>query len=399
MIAQELEVTLHMAFVQARGKRHEFITVEHLLLSLLDNPTARKVLRGCGADAETLRKNLTQYIAEKTPRFPDDREVDTQPTVGFQRVIQHAILHVQSSGKKEVMGSDVLVAIFGDKDSHAVRLLQDHGVTRRAVASHVSRGVTKRPKPVQEELAEPPAAQPGSAYVIGQELRISLDSALAAARQKRHEFITVEHLVLALLENPTVEAILRACGANMDALAVDLAQHITEQTPLVPTDRPVNTQPTLGYQRVIQRALLHVQSLGQTQITGAAALVAVFGERDSHAVYFLQKHGITRVEVVNYLAGVDRTPEVHEELGNAADVQVVLYRDDHTPMEFLVRVLLEFFALDRVEAAETLLEIYRDGKAVCGLYSRDAGETTVKQVLAFAREHSHPLRCGMVAPK
>jgi ATP-dependent Clp protease ATP-binding subunit ClpA len=102
MIAQELEVSLHMAFVEARQKRHEFITVEHLLLALLDNPTAAEVLRACGANMDELRKSLTQHIAEQTPRIAADREVDTQPTLGFQRVIQRAILHVQSSGKKEV---------------------------------------------------------------------------------------------------------------------------------------------------------------------------------------------------------------------------------------------------------------------------------------------------------
>ena len=94
MIAQELEVSLHMAFVEARQKRHEFITVEHLLLALLDNPTAAEVLRACGANMDELRKNLTQHIAEQTPRIAADREVDTQPTLGFQRVIQRAILHV-----------------------------------------------------------------------------------------------------------------------------------------------------------------------------------------------------------------------------------------------------------------------------------------------------------------
>ena len=87
MIAQELEVSLHMAFVEARQKRHEFITVEHLLLALLDNPTAAEVLRACGANIDELRKNLTQHIAEQTPRIAADREVDTQPTLGFQGLI------------------------------------------------------------------------------------------------------------------------------------------------------------------------------------------------------------------------------------------------------------------------------------------------------------------------
>src|SRR2546430_2771324 len=145
MIAQELEVSLHMAFVEARQKRHEFITVEHLLLALLDNPTAAEVLRACGANMDELRKNLTQHIAEQTPRIAADREVDTQPTLGFQRVIQRAILHVQSSGKKEVTGANVLVAIFGEKDSHAVYFLHQQGVTRLDVVNYISHGITKTP--------------------------------------------------------------------------------------------------------------------------------------------------------------------------------------------------------------------------------------------------------------
>ncbi len=163
MIAQELEVSLHMAFVEARQKRHEFITVEHLLLALLDNPTAAEVLRACGANMDELRKNLTQHIAEQTPRIAADREVDTQPTLGFQRVIQRAILHVQSSGKKEVTGANVLVAIFGEKDSHAVYFLQQQGIARLDVVNYLSHGITKTPQAHQGSKAEQEAEQEGQA--------------------------------------------------------------------------------------------------------------------------------------------------------------------------------------------------------------------------------------------
>ena len=154
MIAQELEVSLHMAFVEARQKRHEFITVEHLLLSLLDNPSAAQVLRSCAANIEELRKELTSFIAEHTPTVSGTDEIDTQPTLGFQRVIQRAILHVQSSGKKEVNGANVLVAIFGEKDSHAVYFLQRQGVTRLDVVNFISHGITKSPTPVTRGEAE-----------------------------------------------------------------------------------------------------------------------------------------------------------------------------------------------------------------------------------------------------
>ena len=146
MIAQELEVSLHMAFVEARQKRHEFITVEHLLLALLDNPSAAEVLRACAANIEELRKELTAFINEHTPTVAGTEEIDTQPTLGFQRVIQRAILHVQSSGKKEVTGANVLVAIFGEKDSHAVYFLQRQGITRLDVVNYISHGITKTPQ-------------------------------------------------------------------------------------------------------------------------------------------------------------------------------------------------------------------------------------------------------------
>ena len=145
MIAQELEVSLHMAFVEARQKRHEFITVEHLLLALLDNPSAAEALRACGAKPEQLRKELGDFIDEHTPTVSGNEDIDTQPTLGFQRVIQRAILHVQSAGKKEVNGANVLIAIYGEKDSHAVYFLQKQGVTRLDVVNFISHGVSKVP--------------------------------------------------------------------------------------------------------------------------------------------------------------------------------------------------------------------------------------------------------------
>ncbi|MCX7185112.1 MAG: ATP-dependent Clp protease ATP-binding subunit ClpA [Nitrosospira sp.] len=146
MIAQELEVSLHMAFAESRQKRHEFITVEHLLLAMLDNPTAADVLRACSVDIDDLRKLLMEHVNENTPTVSGTGEVDTQPTLGFQRVIQRAILHVQSSGKKEVTGANVLVAIFGEKDSHAVYFLHQKGVTRLDVVNYISHGISKVPQ-------------------------------------------------------------------------------------------------------------------------------------------------------------------------------------------------------------------------------------------------------------
>lgn len=156
MIAQELEVSLHMAFVEARQQRHEFITVEHLLLALLDNPSAAEVLRACSANVDDLRKSLTNFITDNTPQVAGSDEVDTQPTLGFQRVIQRAIMHVQSTGngKKEVTGANVLVAIFGEKDSHAVYYLHQQGVTRLDVVNFIAHGIRKSDPPESSKPGE-----------------------------------------------------------------------------------------------------------------------------------------------------------------------------------------------------------------------------------------------------
>ncbi|MFC7286649.1 ATP-dependent Clp protease ATP-binding subunit ClpA [compost metagenome] len=174
MIAQELEVSLHMAFVEARQARHEFITVEHLLLALLDNPSAAEVLRACAVNIEDLRKTLTNFIGDNTPTVPGAAEVDTQPTLGFQRVIQRAIMHVQSAsnGKKEVTGANVLVAIFGEKDSHAVYYLHQQGVTRLDVVNFISHGVRKDQ---QSDAQKAPEGAEDAPSAEGQQKESALD--------------------------------------------------------------------------------------------------------------------------------------------------------------------------------------------------------------------------------
>jgi len=154
MIAQELEISLHLAFVEARQKRFQFITVEHLLLAMLDNSSAAHVLRACGADIEELRAVLTDFINTHTPVAPGTSEVDTQPTVGFQRVIQRAILHVQSSNKKEVSGANILVALFSEKDSHAVFFLNQRSITRLDVANYIAHGIDKAAQSSTQKSAD-----------------------------------------------------------------------------------------------------------------------------------------------------------------------------------------------------------------------------------------------------
>lgn len=156
MFSKDLEHTIGQCYKRAREARHEFMTVEHLLLALLDNPSAQAVLKACGADAERLRHELEQAIEASVSRLAEDDGRDTQPTLGFQRVLQRAVYHVQSSGKKEVTGANVLVAIFGEKDSHAVYYLNQQDVTRLDVVNYLSHGIAK----LGEEGEQPSAADP-----------------------------------------------------------------------------------------------------------------------------------------------------------------------------------------------------------------------------------------------
>ena len=144
MLSRELEQTLGVAFRSAREKRHEFMTVEHLLLALLGNESAQSVLNAVGANSEQLHKDLTQFIDFTTPVIsPDDSERDTQPTLGFQRVLQRAVFHVQSSGKKEVTGANVLVAIFSEQESQAVYFLKQQEIARIDVVNYIAHGIAR----------------------------------------------------------------------------------------------------------------------------------------------------------------------------------------------------------------------------------------------------------------
>jgi ATP-dependent Clp protease ATP-binding subunit ClpA len=155
MFSKDLELTIGQCYKEAREARHEFMTVEHLLLALIDNPSAAAVLRACGADLAKLGKDLKAIILETVPVLPAADERDTQPTLGFQRVLQRAVYHVQSSGRKEVTGANVLVAIFGEKDSHAVYFLNQQEVSRLDVVNYISHGVAK----IGQESAPPSSEQ------------------------------------------------------------------------------------------------------------------------------------------------------------------------------------------------------------------------------------------------
>ncbi len=164
MIAQELELTLQKAFIDASNARHEFVTTEHLLLALMDNASAAPILLACAMNSSELRHALTHFIDDNTPRASGTDSVETQPTMGFQRIMQRAMMHVQTSGKtKEVRGDNVLVAIFGEKDSHAVYFMHQQGITRLDVVNYIAHGTTKNKDDTISPVAQGTAATPQDA--------------------------------------------------------------------------------------------------------------------------------------------------------------------------------------------------------------------------------------------
>jgi ATP-dependent Clp protease ATP-binding subunit ClpA len=237
MIAQELEVSLHMAFMAARQKRHEFITVEHLLLAILDNPSAAEALRACAGNIEELRQHLSDFIERHTPKVAGSDEVDTQPTLGFQRVIQRAILHVQSSGKKEVNGANVLVALFGEKDSHALHFLTQQGITRLDVVNFIAHGISKTPQEsagaaqgeggaTQDKEADGEAASPLEAYTLNlnaQALSGRIDPLIG--RESEVERV-IQTLCRRRKNNPLLVG---EAGVGKTAIAEGLARRIVEE--------------------------------------------------------------------------------------------------------------------------------------------------------------------------
>ena len=150
MFSKELEVTISQAYQEARNKRHEFLTVEHLLLALLENAAALGILSACDADVVSLAREIRQVLDETVPVLEEEDNRDTQPTIGFQRVLQRALYHVQSAGKQEVTGSNVLVAIFSEKDSYATYMLNKHEITRLDVVNYISHGISKIEGPMDE---------------------------------------------------------------------------------------------------------------------------------------------------------------------------------------------------------------------------------------------------------
>jgi ATP-dependent Clp protease ATP-binding subunit ClpA len=243
MFSKDLEYTIGQCYKQARESRHEFMTVEHLLLALLDNPSAAGVLRVCGADLNKLASELKSIISETVPVLPGDDSRDTQPTLGFQRVLQRAVYHVQSSGRKEVTGANVLVAIFGEKDSHAVYFLNQQEVTRLDVVNYISHGVAKigqdAPKPADEaskeaEGGEEPKGNPLSEFAsnLNELAKVGKIDPLIGRDEEVER--TIQVLCRRRKNNPLYVG---ESGVGKTALAEGLAKRIVEkQVPEVLAD-------------------------------------------------------------------------------------------------------------------------------------------------------------------
>ena len=220
--------------------------------------------------------------------------------------------------------------------------------------------------------------------MINKELEMSLNIAFRAARDKRHEYVTVEHLLLALIENSAAAAALRACGAKLDELRAELNQFVDETTPYITEDDPRETQPTLGFQRVLQRAVFQVQSSGKKEVTGANVLVAIFSEQESQAVFFLGRHNISRLDIVNYIShGISK---VHgEEDGQSPGGGAAAPSEEEATGESTGKTPLESYA-------SNLNEMARQGK-IDPLIGRGPELERTIQILCRRRKNN-PLFVG-----
>jgi ATP-dependent Clp protease ATP-binding subunit ClpA len=233
MLSSELEYCLNDAFQRARDHRHEFMTVEHLLLALLDIPKVHEILKACDSNISELRRQLTEFIEEQTPLLPHDDDTDVQPTLGFQRVLQRAVFHVQSSGKKEVTSSNVLVAIFGEKQSQAVYYLNLQDITRLDVINYISHGLPQVPgdgthdeEETSLESEAEPEATPLEKYATNLN-QMAIDGKIDPLIGREVEIErTVQILCRRRKNNPLYVG---EAGVGKTALAEGLARMITEE--------------------------------------------------------------------------------------------------------------------------------------------------------------------------
>jgi ATP-dependent Clp protease ATP-binding subunit ClpA len=305
-----LEQSLKRTLALANERHHEYATLEHLLLALVDDQDAADVMRGCNVDIDKLRRNMVTYVASELENLITDGAEDSKPTAGFQRVIQRAVIHVQSSGREEVTGAEVLVAIFAERESHAAYFLQEQEMTRYDAVNYISHGIKREPPTPRENTFSPrlptaeevPAHESGRSTVLfSTALEDTLRRALADANAREHEYATLVHLLRALIDDVDASAVMKACQIDLDALKADLVGYLDNEIKTLATGDHRDSQPTAGIQRVTSGAVHRVRSLGRGTVTGGDLLLAMFDEKDSPAVWLLERQGMTHQDATNFI--------------------------------------------------------------------------------------------------
>jgi ATP-dependent Clp protease adapter protein ClpS len=240
--------------------------------------------------------------------------------------------------------------------------------------------------------------------VLSENLVQSLHRALAIAGAGHHEYATLEHLLLALIEDPEAAVILRKCNVDLEKLRRNLVTYIESELAKFATDSSENSKASAGLQRLIQRADTHAQSIAREEVTVANVLVAIFAERESQAATLLEEQGMTRYDATLYVShGIGKAERLSRDRGGVARAvsvepsgllaKVLLLNDDYTPMEFVVHVLERVFDKDHEAAVRIMFEIHNGGAGICGIYPYDAADAKVTEVLDLAHQHQHPLQC------
>jgi ATP-dependent Clp protease ATP-binding subunit ClpA len=230
----------------------------------------------------------------------------------------------------------------------------------------------------------------------------SLRRALAIANEHRHKLSSLEHLLLALIDEADAAAVMRACNVDLELLRKNLLRYIDDKFQSLVLEDGDEAKATAGFQRVVQRAAIHVQSSGRNEVTGAHALVAIFAEPESRAANFLQEQDMTRYDAVNYIShGIAKRPGLSASnrsprgVDEAGEHRVSLLNDEYTPTEFVLATLQTFFNKNLEEATQIMLHVHQEGVGECGVFPYEIAETKVAQVMDHARKNQHPLQCIM----
>jgi ATP-dependent Clp protease ATP-binding subunit ClpA len=372
MLSRNLEKTLHRALALANARQHEYATLEHLLMALTDDEDAAAVLEACAVEFDRLRVSLNDFLDRELTSLAAEGVVEAKPTAGVQRVIQRAAGYVQSAGRTEVTGANLLVALFSERESHAVFFLQEQNMSRLDAVNYISHGIGKRPwmrEPRRRGAAERDAlrvAQSSEAFApYGAKLDQVLGRALALANARQQPYATLDHLLMALTDDEEATAVLKGCAVDVDRMRANLNGVLDKQPTSLAVEGAPDATPTIGVRRVILRVAIDARRFGSGEAIGANLLAALFSERDYQA---RQGHLDARY-------------------------RVLLLKDDDMPTEFVEEVLERFFDKGREDAARIMLHVHNDGVGSCGVYTHEIAETKVTQVIDFARQRQHPLQC------